>query len=70
MRINKAKDGMLTYRYRAGGCIDFKFHLLSEVGEPWQPSAKKIIAKHGWKIEQRDAPAPTHYADFVIGEKT
>lgn len=35
---------MLTYKYAVGKDFGFAFHLLCEVGEPWQAQAKQAQA--------------------------
>jgi len=47
---------VLRYRYTAGGCMDFDFHMLCEVGQPYQPAARvqvaEILAKNpGWEVQ-------------------
>ena len=67
MRVTKSRAGMLTYRYDANRDMSFEFHMLCEVGAPFQTEAEAILKKKGWdKIEQKEVPGPIHYADFVV----
>lgn len=63
--LNRAKDGMLTYRYIVDGIGVCQFHLLSEVGQAWQAEFKAIIAERGYTIVQKEAPKPIYFADYV-----
>lgn len=68
MKITRGKGGILNYRYTAGGCMKFHFHLLCEVGAPYQAAARHLIAANKWKVETRELPAAPWCADFVISE--
>ena len=68
MRITRAKNGMLTYRYAAGADIIFKFHMLCEVGAPYQGAARCLIQRNGWRVDYgRSIDAAPWCADFVTG---
>lgn len=67
-RLTIQKGGMLRYRYRAGGCMDFDFHLLCEVGEPYQQWFREEIAERGLKVETRELDCYPWVADFVVKE--
>lgn len=65
-RLTVLAGGMLRYRYRAGGCMDFSFHLLSEVGAPYQPWFRDQIERRGLTVEfGRDIDQKPWCADFV-----
>lgn len=63
--------GMLSYKYSiSGGEIDFNFHTLAEVGEPYQQWFRDEIARRGWKVELgRTLEERPYVADFVISAK-
>lgn len=43
-RISRSPNGVLTYHYTtSGGEMSFNFHLLSEVGAPYQPTFKTLL---------------------------
>jgi hypothetical protein len=66
MKVTKNSSGMLTFDYEAGPDMSFKFHLLSEVGEPWQEQAVAVLRANGWwPIVTCEAPPPIHVASFV-----
>lgn len=69
MNITRASSGMLTYRYRASADMSFAFHMLCEVGEPWQADAKAELDKlreRGYRIETRDIDEAPWIADFAV----
>lgn len=67
-RLTVQKGGMLRYRYEAGGCMEFDFHTLAEVGEPYQPWFRNKIERLGWVVEfGMDLDEAPWVADFKIG---
>jgi hypothetical protein len=68
-KITVGKGGILTYRYNVSSDFGFAFHMLCEVGEPWQPEFKAMIAKTGMKIETRELDHPPWMADFLINQE-
>ena len=73
MKITRSPNGQLTYRYRAGGCVDMAFHTLAEVGEPYQAAARAALAHRqfrGYTIEYgRELDAKSWVADFAVKAK-
>ncbi len=66
-RLGVLPDGMLVYSYETeGGEMAFKFHLLSEVGAPYQKWFEEEIKRRGWTVESRDLPKAPWRADFVV----
>ena len=64
------KHGMLRYRYTAGGCMDFDFNTLAEVGQPYQKAFLDLIEKRRLKIEfSRNIDEKPWVADFVVKEE-
>lgn len=63
---------VLHYTYTLGGpMIDVKFHLLSEVGEPWQAAAKAkldalLAANPSFELKQVELPAHPWYVDALV----
>lgn len=52
MKVFTKKHGehnMLCYSYDVSKDMSFCFHLLSEVGEPWQLSARMLRDELAWK---------------------
>lgn len=67
MRISRAANGMLTYRYTAGGCMEFAFHTLAEVGAPYQQEARAIIRANGWTVRYNALlPSAPYVADIAV----
>ena len=69
MKISRAPTGQLTYRYNIGPGMGFAFHLLCEVGEPWQPDARAALddlRRKGYRIETRELDAAPWIADFAV----
>ena len=67
-KLVRAHDGMLTYKY-GNPDMTFNFHLLCEVGQPWQPEFKMLLdGLHlkGYTIETRELPCPPWVADYAI----
>lgn len=64
-KLTKLKGGMLRYRYTAGGCVDFDFHTLAEVGEPYQAWFREEIRRRGWEVQTREMDCKPWIADFV-----
>lgn len=64
----------LTYAYSAGPDRRFSFHLLSEVGAPWQREAEEMantLAKaRGCVIRQVELSAEPWYVDALVKEAT
>lgn len=62
----------VTYRYDAGAYLKLKFHLLSEVGEPWQAAAKAqvaaLCAERKCKVVQVELQAKPWYVDALVPE--
>lgn len=63
------KGGMLRYQYDAGEDIRFDFHLLCEVGAPYQGWFKREIKRRGLKVETRQLEVKPWVADFVVKQK-
>jgi hypothetical protein len=63
---------VLVYRYEAGKYLKLKFHLLSEVGAPWQAAAKAqlaaICAETKCKVVQVELQAAPWYVDALVPE--
>jgi hypothetical protein len=65
----------LTYSYTVDSAsgLGFKFHLLSEVGAPWQARAEQManaLAKYqGRVINQVELNAKPWYVDALVKEK-
>lgn len=61
----------LNYRYSAGH-MEFRFHLLCEVGEPYQPAMKEqlatLCAERKCKVVQVELKAPPWYIDALVPE--
>lgn len=69
MKLTVNSGGMLRYRYTAGGCTDFDFNTLAEVGEPYQPQFQEEIARRGLEVEYGKSLAFYPWvADFVTGK--
>jgi hypothetical protein len=69
-KLTVLKGGMLRYRYVAGGCMEFDFHMLCEVGEPYQPWFREEIERRGWEVEYgREMDEPPWVADFVLKDR-
>lgn len=67
-RLTRLKGGMLRYRYTAGGCMDFDFNTLAEVGEPYQQWFRNEILRRGWSVAYGyDLPTAPWVADMVVG---
>ena len=61
-------DGRIFYRYEAWG-VGFNFTLFNEVGEPFQPIFRELLAElaaemPGHHKVTRDDVAPYHVSDF------
>ena len=41
----------IHYKYKASEFLSFDFSLLCEVGEPWIPSFRKLLADHKLAVE-------------------
>ena len=68
-KLTVLKDGMLRYRYRAGGCMDFEFNMLCEVGEPYQQWFRDEIKRRDINVEfGRELDQSPWCADFIIKE--
>lgn len=63
--LTVGKDGMLNYRYSAGPDMAFHFHLLCEVGEPYQQQFRDEIERRGLVIETRELDEKPWIADFI-----
>jgi hypothetical protein len=65
---------VLCYQYSAGREMSFKFHLLTEVGEPWQREAKalaqKLADKRGCKIVTKELHAYPWYVEVLEKQTT
>lgn len=63
----------LVYRYNAGAYLKLKFHLLSEVGAPWQAAAKAqlaaICSERRCKVVQVELKAAPWYVDALVPEE-
>lgn len=62
---------VLTYRYDANQYLGFKFHLLSEVGAPWQSEAKamqRALLKPGEQVVQVELSTKPWYVDAIVKE--
>lgn len=63
---------VLVYQYQANAHIGFKFHLLSEVGEPWQPLAKQALANLCYmrksRVVQVELDRKPWYVDALVPE--
>lgn len=63
---------VVVYRYTAGAYLDLKFHLLCEVGEPWQAAAKaqldELCAERKCKVVQVELQARPWYVDALVPE--
>lgn len=47
----------------------FLFHMLCEVGAPYQPAARRIIKAQGWQVDYgRSIDVAPWVADFVRGQ--
>lgn len=57
---------MITYRYELDGDTSFKFHLLSEVGEPFKPWFVEEIKKRGYRVVTRNLDHEPWIADFIV----
>lgn len=69
LKITRKPNGMLTYRYDASREMSFGFHLISEVGQPWQIDAKleqQRLRDAGYTIETRELDAYPWLADFAV----
>lgn len=64
---------VLRYRYRAGGCMDFDLHLLSEVGAPYQREAERqarsIADSLNCDIVQVELDALPWYVDALVNRR-
>lgn len=60
--------GMLCYRYSTGrDGMDFNFHMLCEVGQPYQPWFLAEIERRNLRVEHgRNLDAAPWCADFVM----
>lgn len=70
MKIVRDKSGRLTYRYRCSPDCGFAFSMLCEVGQPYQPAARALLAAKYpaplWRIDYgRDLDARPWCADFA-----
>lgn len=69
-KLSIKTGGMLQYSYRAGGCVDFKFNSLCEVGAPYQQFFRDEIARRGLLVEfNRDTEEKPWVADYVVGKR-
>jgi len=62
---------VLTYRYDVSPDTGFKFHLLSEVGEPWRGQAKALrghLLRPGERVVQAELSAKPWYVDAIERE--
>jgi len=62
---------VLSYQYDVNRDIGFSFHLLSEVGEPWQAEAKakqQALLKPGECVVQVELSAKPWYVDAIEKE--
>lgn len=63
---------VLTYKYTVSkeDGIHCRFHLLSEVGEPWQAEMKEMLAvfcrEHNAHVETREFIGHPHFAEVLI----
>lgn len=61
---------VLNYVYRASPDMGFHFHLLSEVGEPWQPQAQwlaeQLAKEANADIKQVELDCHPWYVDALI----
>lgn len=64
---------VLKYVYEANEHLSFAFHLISEVGEPWQAEAAKqahqLAMKHRGVIKQIELSASPWYVDAIVKGK-
>ena len=63
--IKVANNGMLTYKYDVSDEISCAFHLLCEVGEPYQQAFIDEIAERGMTVETRSLDCAPWVADFA-----
>lgn len=63
--LTRLKGGMLRYVYDCGPDMTFNFHMLCEVGEPYQQQFIDEIIRRGWKVETRELNQAPWMADFV-----
>lgn len=60
---------VLTYRYRTYAGGEFKCHLLSEVGEPWQDEAEMLLhvrLGQDMKRVQVELSKPPWFVDAIV----
>jgi hypothetical protein len=58
----------LVYSYEVNKDIGFTFHLLSEVGEPWQTEARELqqaLLKPGQEVRQVELTGKPWYVDAI-----
>lgn len=67
VRMPRDKYGMLTYKYDIDENVGFAFHMLCEVGQPWQPEflalqdERNIEVNRGFELNFKP-----YCADFVL----
>lgn len=63
---------VLCYNYNVSPTVGFNFHMLCEVGAPWQAEAgrlaRALAAKRGCTIGQIELAASPWYVDALIRE--
>ena len=63
----------LNYAYQASPDMGFRFHLLCEVGQPWQAEAKrkadKLAARSGCVIGQVELESAPWFVDALINKE-
>ena len=68
-RLTRMAGGMLRYRYDLDnqGDMGFDFHMLCEVGAPYQAWFRNEIARRGWDVDHaREIEKKPWVADFVV----
>jgi hypothetical protein len=67
-RLTVGKGGVLNYHYRAGEEMDFSFHMLCEVGEPYQQWFRDEIRMRGYRVQYgAELDRAPWVADRVVG---